>query len=119
MLHFHFKEYLRYILLQDDAVTRGRCAESRLKINGVHVQCMCAIKVDVTPSSETLLLPAKMHGVLSQKFTIWIYDFLRNIMWRNKCLLKRGTHHSSVNIVLFTNVFIGKAGLYILQKFLL
>jgi hypothetical protein len=73
-------------------------------------KCRATMNVDVICSSEASFLPAKIHGVVSQKTTIWIYDFLRNIMWKNKYFLKRGKGDSSVNIRLFTNVFIRKVG---------
>jgi len=118
ILYFHVREYLRYGLLQSDAVMLGRWAAPRLKINWVHFQYKSTIKLDTLCSSETLLLPAKIHCVVSQKTTVWIYGDLSYIMWKNKCFLKRNTDDSSVNIREFTDVFIRKAGCYILQTFL-
>jgi len=119
ILYFHTRGYLRYGLLQNDAVKLGRWAPPLLKLNCLHVHYSFTIKVDTLCSSETLLLPSNIHGVISQKTTIWIYDDSRNIMWKNKCFLERSTDDSSVNIHEFTKVIIRKAGLYILQMFLL
>jgi hypothetical protein len=58
----------------------------------------------------------KKHGDVSQKTTIGIYYFLINVMWKNKYFLKRGKDDSSVNIRLFTNVFIRKSVLYTVRS---
>jgi hypothetical protein len=110
ILYFHVREYLPYCLLQNDAVKLGRWAAPRLKINCDHVHDRSTIKVDIICFSETLLLPAKIRCLVLQKTTVWIYDDLRNIMWKNKCFLKSSTDDSSVNIREFTNVLVRKAG---------